>query len=127
MADTEYPPRFVSAFVSRKLNAIELRRVESGGYDCSNPAELSELIAAIVAAKQAVSHWSMWDDTDGAPTEKRTTPYSAADFRKLLSGEDVALIWARRGGFRAPVLKIGNIDRKKPAAGKRPVSKRIGK
>jgi hypothetical protein len=124
---SDYAERFVSAFVSKKSGAIELRRVESGGYAADESGELATVMAE---AKKPVSNWAIWDATDAAPKERREVPYSANEFRKLLNSvepEEVAIVWCKRGKFRAPVLKIGSI--KSMAAGERQPrqSTRIGK
>jgi hypothetical protein len=121
---TENTPRFVSAFVSHRLNAVELRRVESGGYVGD---EVAELVTELVASKEAISHWAVWDATPTAPKERRTKPYSAAEFKKLVSGQDVALVWCKRGTFRAPVVKVGAVNERKAATGTRAAPRKIGK
>jgi hypothetical protein len=107
MSTENNTPRFVSAFVSNKSKAIEIRRVESGGYD---ETEVVDLVTVIVESKKPVSQWAVWDATDGAPVKRRDKPYTPQEFKALMSGEDVALVWCKRGNFRAPVLKVGAVN-----------------
>lgn len=121
---SDYADRFVSAFVSKKSQAIELRRVESGGYAAD---ETVELVTVMVDAKRPVSNWAVWDATENAPKARRTEPYTAAEFKRLISGEEAAIVWCKRGKFRAPVLKIGSISTQSATERQPRQSTRIGK
>ena len=114
--------RNVSAFVSNKDNSVVLRRVDNGGYTSD---EVTDLVVAIVGSKAPVSQWTVWDARTDAPKTRRAKPYSAAEFKALVSGQDVALVWCKRGTFRAPVIKIGAIDTRPERTKNAPT--RIGK
>jgi hypothetical protein len=121
---TENSTRYASAFVSNKTGAIELRSVTNGGY-C--PDETVELVTELANSKLPISNWAVWDATEGAPKERRMKPYSNAEFRKLISEQDVALVWCKRGTFRAPVIKVGAVNERKGATGTRAAPRKIGK
>ena len=84
--------------------AVEIRRVSSGGYDAS---EVSDLVADLLELKKPVSRWSLWID---GIDHKQTDTYSSAVMAKIIKGNTVELIAAKRNGpkgrFMAPVLKI---------------------
>jgi len=124
---TEYAPRLCAIFMGNKSQAIELRKVESNGYLEGDEEDARQLVQDICEAKEQVSQWAVWDNREGAPKDKRQKPYSAAEFRAMVKGEDSALVWCKRGQFRAPVLKIGIVDSKAATTGKRAAPKRFGR
>lgn len=84
--------------------AIEIRRVSSGGYTAD---EVNDLVTDLLELKKPVSKWSLWID---GIDHKQTDTYSSAVMSKLIKGNQVELIAAKRNGpkgrFMAPVLKI---------------------
>lgn len=124
---TEYAPRHCGIFMGNKSQALELRKVESGGYMEGDEDDAGELAAAMLESKQPVSQWAIWDNRTNAPKARQAAPYSAAEFKALIRGEDFALVWCKRGQFRAPVLKIGQLDTKAASKGKRAAPMRFGK
>lgn len=124
---TEYAPRHCGIFLGNKSGALELRKVESGGYMEGNDDDAAELLKDMLEAKQPVSQWAIWDNRSDGPTTRQNKPYTAKDFATLTRGEDFALVWCKRGQFRAPVLKIGVIDAKANNTGKRAAPTRFGK
>jgi len=85
--------------------AVEIRRVSSGGYDSS---EVKELVNDMLELKKPVSKWSLWID---GIEHKQADTYSASTLAKIIKGNSVELIAAKRkrrdgGKFMAPVLKI---------------------
>ena len=123
---TEYPIRYCAAFMGNKSQAVELRKVESGGYAEGDDDDASELIADIIKSGEPVSQWAVWDNRAKAPAKRQDKPYTAAEFKALFRGEEFALVWCKRGQFRAPVLKVGQLD-KRVATGKRAAPVRIGR
>ncbi len=110
-----------------KSAALELRKVESNGYLEGSEDDAAELVTDLLAAGEPVSQWAVWDNRESAPGKRQDKPYSAAQFKAMLKGEDFALVWCKRGQFRAPVLKIGQIDTKANNTGKRAAPKRFGR
>ena len=121
----DYPARQCAIFMGNKSQSIELRAVQSDGYFEGSEEDAGQLVMDICEAKEPVSQWAVWDNREGAT--KRDKPYSAAEFRALVKGQDSALVWCKRGTFRAPVLKIGRIDAKASTAGKRAAPQRFGR
>ena len=125
---TEYAPRRCGIFMGNKSNALELRKVETGGYLEGDSEDAVELAEAMLEARQPVSQWAIWDNRRSAPKTRQGKPYTADEFKSLLKGgDDVALVWCKRGQFRAPVLKIGRINERTSTAGKRAAPQRFGK
>lgn len=124
---TEFAPRYCGIFMGNKSQALELRKVESGGYMEGNEDDATELAEALCLAKEPVSQWAVWDNRTNAPKTRQAKPYTSVEFKALLKGSDLALVWCKRGQFRAPVLKIGQIDTKANNAGKRAAPVRFGK
>lgn len=120
--------RNVSIFYSNKNECLELRRVEVGGY---TEDEVPEMLDTIIEDGRAVSNWMVWDATSkpvatrAGKVERRTEPYTSAEFKRLVTKQSVALVWCKRGAFRAPVLKVGDV--RTTAEKKAKTSTRIGK
>lgn len=124
---TDYPTRYCGIFLGNKSKALELRKVETGGYAEGNDGDASDMAKAMLDSGEAVSQWAVWDNREKAPKARQASPYTAAEFKTLLRGEEFALVWCKRGQFRAPVLKIGRINERTSTAGKRAAPTRFGK
>ena len=124
---TEYAPRRCGIFMGSKSQALELRKVESEGYEEGDESDAVEMAGVMVKSGEPVSQWAIWDNRTDAPAKRQDKPYSAREFAALVKGEDVALVWCKRGQFRAPVLKVGQLDAKATAKGKRAAPQRFGK
>jgi len=123
---TEYPARHCAIVWSPKENAIKLTTVTGEGYAEFSETDSGELAMDMVKAKQQVSQWAIWDNRVKAPP-RREKPYSASEFATLVKDEALALIWVKRGSFRAPVLKVGVLDSKVNNTGKRAKAQRFGR
>jgi hypothetical protein len=124
---TEYPIRYCAAFIGNKSKAVELRKVESGGYAEDNEDDAAALVEDILKSGEPVSQWAVWDNRVNAPKARQAVPYTGAEFKALFKGGvEFALVWCKRGQFRAPVIKIGQLN-VRPAAGKRAAPVRIGR
>ena len=106
---------------------MKLTTVSGEGYEENSELDSAELAMDMVKAKQPVSQWAIWDNRENAPTKRRDKPYSAAEFASLVKETGLALIWVKRGAFRAPVLKVGVLDSKANNTGKRAKAQRFGR
>jgi len=127
--NNEYPARQCAILLGKKSEALELRPVQSEGYFEGSDEDAVALVKDLLAAKQPVSQWAIWDNRVDAPKARQDKPYTAAQFKTLISGAGVefALVWCKRGAFRAPVLKVGVIDSKVNNSGKRAAPVRFGR
>ena len=106
---------------------MKLTTVSGEGYEENSETDSAELAMDMVKAKQPVSQWAVWDNRTNAPDKRREKPYTAAEFKALVHDEGLALIWVKRGAFRAPVLKVGVLDSKASNTGKRAKAQRFGR
>jgi hypothetical protein len=124
---TEYAPRHCGIFMGNKSQALELRVVTGEGYEENNEDDALQLAADLAEAGEQVSQWAIWDNRKNAPEKRQDKPYPASTFKAMLKGQELALVWCKRGAFRAPVLKIGEINSKASNTGKRAAPVRFGR
>jgi hypothetical protein len=127
MTKTDYPARQCAIILGNKSQALELRPVQSDGYLEGDDDSAVELVEDLLKAKLPVSQWAIWDNRTDAPAKRQDKPYSAVQFKAIVANQEFALVWCKRGAFRAPVLKVGVIDSKANNTGKRSAPQRFGR